>query len=65
MLIPIIGPVFDDSPCAERRQLERAVIVAVEVLYAAKGGDRTPARITENEAVTALNAHVKEHGCKR
>ena len=53
-----------DIPCEERAKLERAVILAVEALYATKPKDRGPARIAEREAVKALKEHIKRHGCR-
>jgi len=53
-----------DKPCEERRKLEGAVILVVKGVYAAKDADRGLARIAENEAVEALNAHIRAHGCK-
>jgi hypothetical protein len=52
-----------DISCDERTRLKRAVIVAVQVLYATKCEERGPARIVEREAVKALEEHVELHGC--
>ena len=53
-----------DIPCKDRSRLERAVIVAVEVLYATKREDREAARTAERLAVRGLDEHVKQNGCQ-
>ena len=49
--------------CPEREMLERAVIVVVQKLYAAKDAARMPLRAEELKAVKALQAHVDAHEC--
>ena len=53
-----------DIPCEERLRLERAVIVAIQGLYAAESTARGSARIAERNAVQALQDHIELHGCK-
>jgi hypothetical protein len=49
--------------CETRRVLEKAVVSAVQAVYAAKESERAPLRQAEREAVRNLNAHIKDHGC--
>ena len=53
-----------EDHCEERMKLEKAVIDAVQALYARRGEGRGPARLIERDAVKALDAHIKQHGCK-
>ncbi len=53
-----------DIPCEERLRLERAVIVAIQGLYAAESTARDSARIAERNAVKALQDHIELHGCR-
>ena len=53
-----------DIRCEERLRLERAVIVAIQGLYAAESTARGPARIAERNAVKALQDHIELHGCR-
>jgi hypothetical protein len=53
-----------DIPCEERTRLERAVIVAIQGLYAAESTARGPVRIVERDAVKALQDHIELHGCR-
>jgi hypothetical protein len=53
-----------DIPCEERLRLERAVIVAMQGLYAAESTARGSARIAERTAVKALQDHIELHGCR-
>jgi hypothetical protein len=52
-----------DISCEERLRLERAVIVAIQGLYAAESTARGSARIAERNAVKALQDHIELHGC--
>jgi hypothetical protein len=56
--------IMEDEPCPQRRALERAVVEAVQKQYAAKGDERTAARLVERKAVKALQHHTDSHGCK-
>jgi len=49
---------------ATRSELEREVVTTVQKLYAANGDHRSVARTAERAAVKALDAHIREHGCK-
>ena len=53
-----------DIPCEERLRLERAVIVAIQGLYATESTARGPARNAERDAAKALQDHVELHGCR-
>ena len=53
-----------DIPCEERLRLERAVIVAIQGLYAEENSARRPARIVERNAMKALHDHIELHGCR-
>lgn len=52
------------NECPEKLKLSAAVVKAVDAVYNAKSSvEKTKARIAEREAVKALDAHRKEHGC--
>jgi hypothetical protein len=53
-----------EACCEERRNLGHAFIAAVLAVSAANPDEREAARAVERAAVTALNEHINQHGCK-
>jgi hypothetical protein len=51
------------AKCQELATLERAVLVAVQKLYAAKDADGVPLRAEEFKAFRALQEHLDTHQC--
>ena len=54
---------IEPAACADRRKLEREVVAAVEAVYRGGGDNREEVGLIESQAVSALEAHIDEHGC--